>query len=235
METNTFQINKNLVISTLAFIAGALLAYGVFSLIAGSSRTEIQSQSTNQQTGVAPVETDPTIEPSTTNPDENIFVSKALKVSFNYLKYGYSFDESHPGVDRSFVVSAPRITDNTISFGTSGTMTMYQKQPGQSLETAITSQFLAGIPTTKCLPVRIVAGGDNAFYTPGNGISYVILHSVTPGGCGTQFNFENPSAAFISFSGQTDKFFYVIGENDGTLSLLTAQGEPFWVTMKFSN
>jgi hypothetical protein len=237
METIQFRMNKNLFIGILAFLAGAALSYIVFTLIADKPKTSVNPIPVEQDNGIGgPVIIDPTITPSQTNPDENILVSKALGISFSYLKYGYSYDENDHGIIRSILVNSPKVEGNKISFGStySSSMTMYLKQENQSLEAAVTSQFLSGIPATKCLPVRVVAGTESAYYTPGNGISYVVLRSITPGGCPSQFDFNNPSAAFVSFSSQPNKFFYVVGEPDGMMPLITAEGKPFWTTMKFT-
>ena len=235
METIQIRLNKNFVIGLLSLIVGLLLAYIVFSALAGSSRTPVVTdQVNNQQQQQA--EQDVTITPSPTNTDENIFASKSLGLRFNYLKYGYSFDEDNHGIIRSVLVDTPTVAGNTISFSSNygGSMTKYDKQPTQSLEAAISAQFLQGIPTTKCLPVRVTTDSENAFYTPTSSISYVILKSVVPGGCPSQFNFSNPTSAFVSFSSNPNAFFYVVGTADEMIPLLTSNGDPFWVTMKFN-
>lgn len=236
MEPNPFRSNKSLIVIILAFIAGALLSYAVFAIIANRSAVVVLPVEQDGGIGDTP-QTDPMITPSQTSVDEDVFTSSSLGLSFNYLRYNYSFDENNPGIDHSTLVNPPRVSGNTISFGSNynASMTMYSKQDNQSLETAIKTNFLTGIPATQCLPVRVVPETESAFYAPGNGISYVVLRSITPNGCPSQFDVNNPSAAFVSFSTQPNKFFYVVGGSDGMMPLLTAGGEPFWVTMKFNN
>ncbi len=242
METIQFRMNKNLLIGILAFLAGAALSYIVFTLVAdkpGKVADQPNPPIVDDGGFDGPYEDSPLlIIPSTTNSDENVLTAYPFGITFSYLKYGYSYDENDHGIIRSKLINTPRFEENgnKISFGStySSYMTMYPKQQNQSLEAAITSQFLSGIPTTKCLPVRVVAGTESAYYTPENGISYVVLRSITPGGCPSQFDFNNPSAAFVSFSSQPNKFFYVVGEPDGMMPLITAEGKPFWTTIKFT-
>lgn len=236
MQPAPFRIIKNILTLALAFIAGALLSYVVFTTIANRSTVVILPVEQDGGIGNTP-QTDPMITPSQTSVDEDVFTSTPLGLSFNYLRYNYSFDENNPGIDRSTLVNPPRVNGNTISFGSNynASMTMYPKLDNQSLETAIKTNFLAGIPPTQCLPVRVVPETESAFYAPGNGISYVVLRSITPNGCPSQFDVNNPSAAFVSFATEPTKFFFVIGESDGMMPLLTKTGEPFWVTMKFNN
>ncbi len=236
MEKIQFSISKNALIGILSFIAGVLIAYIVFLLVASATQPAIiphdQTQIPNG-TSQNQVEQDVTITPSTTNPDENVFTSKLLGVTFSYLKYSYSFDENNPGINRAVNTPTPTVEGQTIRFADQATVTVYQKAPGDSLETGISKQFLAGIPQTKCLPVRVNTTTDS-MYTPGSGISYITLYAVVPGGCPSQFDTANPSAAFVSFASRPDVFLYVTGTIDGTMPILTATGDPFWTTMRFN-
>ncbi len=233
-------MNKNLLIGILAFLAGAALSYIVFTVVAGGSRTVVQNKLKDNAIVEQPVALDPTITPSTTNPDENVFTSKALGFSFSYLKYGFSYDENDHGIVRSVTVNPPVVVDNKVTFGPSyaSSLTMYDKLPTESLETAIKRQFLQNIPSTQCIPVRVLEGAET-LYQPTNGVSYVFLHGE---GCPKQFDFSNPANMFVSFSSQPNKFFYAVGDVQGVddytgvtglMPLITAEGKPFWTTMKF--
>ena len=232
-------------IGILAFIAGALLSYVVFDVIAshGTQQPTVVAQNPAliaPQTGNTPVAPASgavaVITQSSDNPDENVFSASSLGISFNYSKYVYSFDENNPGLNRSLSTNDPKLNGNTISFGPtySSSMTVYKKDIGQSLESAIQSQFLQNIPSTQCQTIRVQAGSDYQFYNPSSNISYVVLHSVTPNGCPTQFDTTNPTATFFSFASQPNVFFYIIGESNNTMPLTTATGDPFWTTMKFT-
>lgn len=249
MDNIEFKITKNTVIIALCVVIGILIAYIVLNAVSSSSQPMVVSvtnpaqtnttttQNQNTTVTVAPVVPDFTITPSSDSPDVNIFSATKLGITFQYLKYVYSDNENNPGIDRTQTVNPPKIDGNNISFGPtySSYMTVYQKDPNQSLEAAVKAQFLANVPSTQCLVSRVQAGADDAFYTPTSQISFVRLNSVTPNGCSPQFNFSNPSAAFFSFADQPDKFFYVTGEADGTMPLDTPTGDPFFTTIQSLN
>ena len=227
METSKTTTAKKALIITGAFILGFILSYIVFTVIARSSQPvlPVNANTEHPTTSTQNTPSDLSITQSPLNPVENILSIKSLGLSFNYAKYAYSIDENGPGLDRTALVNVPKF-DTTqgprITFGPTYTsfMTVYQKQPTQSLESAITSQFLQGIPSTKCLAVRIQSGSDSALYVSTSTISYVRLTS---------------TATFFSFASEPTKFFYAIGEADGTMPLTTATGDAFWTTMTFTN
>lgn len=226
---------KNIIIVILAFLVGMLLSYVVFSTLAGKGPASV-SQNQTPNDAQSTQNENPLITPNPSNPDENIMTLASFGLSFRYSKYEYSFDEDHPGLNRSVSVNEPQLSENVISFGPSydSSLTIYDKDPGQSLETAIRNKFLMNIPSTQCQLVRVQAGTEYQYYPASTNINYVVMHPVVPNGCPTQFDTTNPSTTFFSFSNNPTKMFYVTGEPDGTMPLLTANGEPFWVTMKFN-
>jgi hypothetical protein len=246
MESQKSETTKHILIGILAFVSGVLLSYIIFTIFAPTPKP-VASSSNNQNIQSVPVP-DVSIVQSPTNPDENTFSSTSLKLSFNFSKYVYSFDENGPGLNRSLPVNPPYVVGTTIYFGplravlpTIGAvdfgphLTVYQKQPTQSLEAAIQSQFLQGIPSSKCLTVRAQSDSDSTLYTTTSTISYVRLQAAVPNGCPSQFDFSNSTATFFSFANQPNTFFYVVGSADGTMPLTTSTGDLFWTTMKFSN
>ena len=246
MDNNIeFKINKNVFIIVLCVVIGILAAYIVLSNLSKgpevSVSTEVPQQQAvtvqNPQVTVAPVLPEFTIVPSADNPDVNIFTDKKLGITFQYLKYFFSDDENNPGIDRTKTVNPPIVDGNKISFGPtdSSYLMVYQKDPNQSLESAIKTQFLADVPTTQCLTSRVQAGADDAFYNPTNQISFVRLNDVSTGGCPLELNFSNPSAAFFSFADQPNQFYYVVGEADTSMPLRTPTGDPFFTTIQATN
>ncbi len=245
MEKIEPKITKNTIIAILCVIVGMLLAYVVFSYVSGRSMGSAISEE-DSTTHVS--DATPTEQPVITNsdfvssvdlnkPDEMIFTATKLGFNFSYLKFGYSFDENGPGVDRTLLVNPPKGEGNKIIFGQdySSSLTLYAKRSDQSLESAIREQFLVGIPQTKCIPKRIYTTDEDATYTPTSRMSFVRLKAIQPGGCPTGFDTGNLSAAFFIFSDQPTKFFYVVGTPDGTLPLTTVNGTSFIETIRFMN
>jgi hypothetical protein len=224
---------QNIIISILCFLLGVILSYIVATSIAGHSvqNTPIQTPVTVSQgtpaTGVI-------ITSDSTNPDQNIATVPSLGITFKYLKYGWSYDEDTHGVNRSIVIPAPTVSDSTISFGNAFSLTIYPKDSGQSLETAITAMLPATVPSGMCLPIRVAPESNDQFYPLDSGISYVRLHEISPNQCPPQFDITSSTSVFFSLSSNPTKFFYVQGTPTETLPLVTADGKPFWETMQFS-
>lgn len=251
MDNNIeFKINKNLVIIVLCVIVGILVAYIILNSISGGFKTPVPAPTTytseNQNNpvnpappvAVVPVLPDYTITSDKVDSDLNVFSSSKLGISFKFLKYAYSDDENNPGIDRTKTVPQPKVVEDPsgsrIYLSNTGNsyLEVFHKESSQSLESAIKNQFLHEIASTECLASRVRAGADDAFYTPTNQISFVRLNNIKPNGCGDAFNFENVSAAFFSISNQPDKFFYIVGESDGTMPLRISNGDPFFVTIQ---
>lgn len=217
---------QNITIAILSFCIGVLISYIVATAIAKHSQPVIP-------VNVPVVEQPQTIQGVTVsqdpgNPDQNSAAVPSLGISFNYLKYGWSYDENDHGINRGVLTTTPALVGDRLTFGTNGYLKVFTKAPNQSLETAISAQILSGISTQACIPFRIQADSDETVYSPVNGISYVRLNG---NGCPKEFDFTNPTATFLSLSNQPGKFFYVVGDSDGTLPLLTSAGAPFWTTM----
>ncbi len=245
METIEFKITKNTIITVLCIVVGILLAYVIFAYISEKNLQPTEKTPTSnspivteQPQPLAPVSVPDFISGIDMNkPDEITLTATKLGFSFSYLKFGYSFDENGPGIDRTLMILPPKGEGNKILFGSDYTssLTLYTKRPDQSLESAIREQFLVGIPQTKCLPKRIYSTDEDATYTPTSRMSFVRLKAVTAGGCPLGFDTNNLSAAFFTFSDQPNKFFYVVGNSDGTLPLTTPNGAPFIETIQFGN
>lgn len=238
MESTPSYKYKNLIIGIASFAAGALLAVIIFSIIARPKPQFIptaQVPAETQGTTVNPIDA-LIITQDPANPDQNIATLPDFNLSFKYSKYLYSFDEDNHGVVRSSPVNPPKLEGNVISFGPgyASSLTIYDREQGQSLETAIKTMFLNNIPSTACHLVRVQAGTEYQVYAPSNQISYVVLQSLTPGGCPSRFDFSNTSSTFFSLASNPSKIFFVTGSKDAIMPLTTADGVPFWETMKFN-